>query len=292
METHLPPELKKKIRLKEMRRTKIILNQAGVNTVCESARCPNITECYQEFTATFMILGNVCTRRCNFCSVASGIPSPIDPLEPVRVAEAAMKMGLQYVVVTSVTRDDLPDGGALHFQRTARAIKSLIKGAKVEILTPDFKGDPIAMNIISESDIDVFAHNIETVPELYSEIRPSADYDRSLKLLNFVHKRRQDVIIKSGLMLGFGEKKEEVVKVLEDLKEAGCDIVTIGQYLMPTKHSAPVKEYVEGDRFAEFLEIGRKIGLKKVFASPFVRSSYMADRIYKELLFERINQED
>lgn len=281
-ETHLPAYLQKKIRLRHLRDVKINLHGAGLHTVCESARCPNISECYSERTATFMILGDTCTRNCRFCSVEKGKPVALKDNEPEAIADTAKRMRLRYVVVTSVTRDDLPDGGALAFKRTAVAIKNTMPYAKIEVLTPDFKGDEYSWNLISESNIDVFAHNIETVPRIYKVVRPDADYERSLKLLNFIHKKRSDVIIKSGLMVGLGEEKDEVKKILVDLRDAGCDIVTIGQYLRPTKHSLEVERYVQEDEYREYKEFGEGIGLNYVFAGPFVRSSYRAEYVFNE----------
>lgn len=280
--THLPPYLQKKIVLEQLRDTKRKLSSAGLNTVCEEARCPNISECFRERTATFMILGKRCTRACRFCSVEKGLPNENFDGEADAVVETARNLGLKYVVVTSVTRDDLDDGGANVFKRTAEAIKKLLPGGRVEILTPDFKGNEYAWNIITESNIDVFAHNVETVPELYRVVRPGADYERSLKLLNFVHKKRSDVIIKSGLMVGLGENKDEIKNVLIDLRDAGCDIVTVGQYLRPTNKSLEVKRYVKEDEYREYMDFGKEIGLKYVFAGPFIRSSYRAEYVFNE----------
>lgn len=281
---HLPPHLRKKINLQQLRGTKSWLRKAGLNTVCESARCPNISECFSRGTATFMLLGNRCTRNCGFCSVEKGSPQIDFYYEAESVAETVCKLGLRYVVLTSVTRDDLPDGGADHFRRTVSQIKLKVPGTLIEVLTPDFKGNESAWEVISDSPIDAFSHNIETVPGLYREIRPGADYKRSLKLLNFIHKKRGDVIIKSGLMLGLGETKEEVKDVMIDLKEAGCGIVTIGQYLRPSLKSLEVKRLVEEDEYEDYINFGKQIGLKYVFAGPFVRSSYLAESIFNEVM--------
>lgn len=286
-EAHLPLYLRKKIRLTHLRNLKINLRDAGLHTVCESARCPNISECYSEGTATFLILGDICTRNCSFCSVEKGRPAGMLENEPEAVAETAKRMGLRYVVITSVTRDDLPDGGALAFKKTADAIKKNISYAKVEVLTPDFKGEEDSWDIISESKIDVFAHNVETVPRIYNIVRPGADYKRSLKLLNFIHRERSDVIIKSGLMVGLGEEKDEVKRVLVDLRNAGCDIVTIGQYLRPAIGSLEVKRYVQEDEYREYMEFGKKIGINYIFGGPFVRSSYRAEYVFNE--FKKLN---
>ncbi len=281
-EAHLPGYLQRKISLKDLRGVKVNLHARGLNTVCESARCPNISECFREGRATFMILGKRCTRNCRFCGVEKGMPDMINNNEPEAVAEAAQKMGLRYVVLTSVTRDDLPDGGANIFRRTAEAVKRLLPEVKVEVLTPDFNNNEYAWEVIADSNIDVFVHNVETVPKLYKIVRPGGDYGRSLKLLNFIHKKRSDVIIKSGLMVGLGEELDEVKEVLIDLRDAGCDIVTIGQYLKPTKESLDVKRYVRDDEYEEYMEFGREIGIKFVFAGPFVRSSYWAEQVFNE----------
>ncbi len=281
-ETHLPRYLQKRIYLKDLRGVKLNLRAYGLNTVCESARCPNISECFSEGTATFMILGKRCTRNCRFCSVEKGEPDIINDNEPEAVAETVQKMGLKYVVLTSVTRDDLPDGGADVFKRTAEAVKRTMPEVKVEVLTPDFNSKEYAWEIIADSNIDVFAHNVETVPKLYRVVRPGADYERSLKLLNFIHKRRSDVIIKSGLMVGLGEGVEEVKEVLLDLRNAGCDIVTIGQYLKPRRESLEAKRYIGEDEYREYVDFGREIGIRFVFAGPFVRSSYRAQQVFNE----------
>jgi lipoic acid synthetase len=283
-DNNLPPFLQKKIVLRQLHSTKSRIHGAGLHTVCESARCPNITECFSEGTATFMLLGNVCTRNCGFCSVKKGVPQEVSERESGAVADAACALGLRYVVLTSVTRDDLPDGGAGHFRRVVSELKRKLRNVTVEVLTPDFRGDERAWKVISESEMDVFAHNIETVSKFYRTVRPGASYQRSLKLLNFVHKERSDVIIKSGLMVGLGEEIDEVKGVLIDLKDAGCDIVTIGQYLKPTISSLDVRRYVQEDEYREYMEFGKKIGLKYVFGGPFVRSSYRAEYLFKNFM--------
>lgn len=252
------------------------LKSLGVHTVCENASCPNIGECFLRKTATFMILGNVCTRNCGFCGVQHGVPTPVDPQEPERVAEAAAALGLHYVVVTSVTRDDLPDGGASQFAETIRHIERRIPGAKVEVLVPDFRGDKHALGRVLDAGPFVLNHNVETVPRLYSKVRPGADYRRSLKLLETAGKAGASIHTKSGLMVGLGEQRQEVIQVLEDLRRVGCEFVTIGQYLQPSRSNLPVVEYVPPPVFDEYRAIGRALGFKHVAAGPFVRSSYRA----------------
>lgn len=259
--------------------TRRILKNYRVNTVCENARCPNIGECYYRFTATFMILGTKCTRNCSFCSVESSLPEPLDPEEPYRVALAAKEMGLKYVVITSVTRDDLPDSGAEQFAHTVYAVKHINK-AKVEVLTPDFKGNRDAIAIVINSKPDVFGHNVETIPRLYNLVRPGADYNRSINILRYVKEISPHTNIKSGLMLGLGETLKEVIDVLKELNEAGCDFVTIGQYLRPSKKNLPVAEYIHPDVFERLRLIAMEMGFKYVASSPLVRSSLNAEEIF------------
>lgn len=257
---------------------KSILRERNLHTVCESARCPNIGECFSKPTATFMILGDVCTRRCGFCSVEKGVkPLLVDPHEPGNIALTAKELGLKHVVITSVTRDDLKDGGAGQFALTIKAIKDTISGILVEVLTPDFRGDEAALRIVLDARPDIFNHNLETVPSLYPIVRPQADYKKSLGVL----KKAKDagIMSKSGIMVGLGEKKEEVKALLDDLRSIGCDAVTIGQYLRPTRKNLEVKEYIEPDVFREYEEYGKKIGIKYVYSGPFVRSSYNAETL-------------
>src|SRR3990172_6583515 len=228
---------------------KQILRSYRVSTVCEEARCPNIGECYSRPAATFMILGSKCTRNCGFCSVESSRPELLDPEEPERVAQAAKEMGLKYVVITSVTRDDLPDGGAGHFASTVHAIRNKLPDAKIEVLTPDFRGNIGALMVVLSSRPDILGHNVETVPRLYPTVRSQADYTRSLHMLKSVKEIVPDMHIKSGLMLGLGETFDEVISVLKDLCSSGCDSVTIGQYLRPSKKNLPVVEYIPPEIF-------------------------------------------
>jgi lipoic acid synthetase len=260
--------------------TKRILRSYKVSTVCEEARCPNIGECYSRPTATFMILGSKCTRNCGFCSVESSMPEPPDHTEPERVAQAAKEMRLKYVVITSVTRDDLPDGGAGHFARTVDAVRRYLQDAKVEVLTPDFNGDIGALMTLFSSRPDVFGHNVETVPRLYSVVRPQADYNRSLHILKYAKKVAPEIHTKSGLMLGLGETYDEVTDVLKDLFDAGCDFVTLGQYLRPSRKNLPVVEYIRPEIFDRLRNRALNIGFKYVASSPLVRSSMNAEDMY------------
>lgn len=255
------------------------LNSMGLHTVCQSASCPNIGECFSKGTATFMILGNVCTRNCGFCGVSHGEPEVVDEAEPTRVAEAAKKMGLRYVVVTSVTRDDLPDGGASVFAETIRQVKAMLPDALVEVLVPDFGGDPDALRVVMNAGPFVLNHNVETVPRLYPAVRPQADYQRSLRLLETAKLMGTSVYTKSGFMVGLGESKAEVEAMLRDLRNVGCDIVTIGQYLRPSRSNLPVVEYVHPSVFEEYRSVGEAMGFRYVASGPFVRSSYHAEDI-------------
>jgi lipoic acid synthetase len=258
--------------------TQELLRELRLETVCENARCPNRPECYARRTATFMILGNVCTRPCGFCSVGKGAPEPLEDDEPARVAEAARRLGLRHVVITSVTRDDLPDGGADHFRRCILAVRELT-GAAVEVLTPDFLGDPGAVDTVLAARPDVYNHNMETVPRLYKKARGRASYQRSLDLLAHVRRQASATVTKSGLMLGLGETTEELLEVLADLRAVDCDTLTLGQYLAPTLKHIPVARYVTPQEFEELARRARTLGFHKVVAGPFVRSSYHADEM-------------
>jgi lipoic acid synthetase len=256
------------------------LRERRLHTVCESARCPNRHECFDRGQATFMILGNLCTRGCGFCSVPKGRPLAPDPDEPRQVAGMAAAMGLRYVVVTSVNRDDLPDGGSRHFAETVRQIRRRLPEARVEALTPDFCGDFDAVSRVLDAGPDVFNHNVETVPRLYGRVRPQADYRQSLEVLRHAARYLPGALVKSGLMVGLGERAVEVRALLRDLRDASVEAATIGQYLQPSRRSLPVAEYVAPERFDEYRDYGLAIGLKMVFSGPFVRSSYMADHLY------------
>ncbi|MCL6613204.1 MAG: lipoyl synthase [Firmicutes bacterium] len=253
-----------------------ILKRYRLNTVCQSAACPNLGRCFAEGTATFMLLGRECTRDCRFCAVRPGEPGPPDPSEPERVAAAARELGLRHVVVTSVTRDDLPDGGAGHFAATIGAIRALCPEVTVEVLTSDFGGDPAAVAAVVAARPDVYNHNVETVPRLYPAVRPGARYERSLDLLRLVKELAPGMRTKSGLMVGLGETGEEILAVLADLRAAGCEMLTIGQYLRPSRNHLPVAEYVPPERFAAWAERARAMGFVHVAAGPLVRSSFHA----------------
>ncbi len=257
------------------------LRDRRLHTVCQEARCPNVWECFAQGTATFLILGSNCTRSCRFCAVGRGPTAPPDPEEPARVAEAAVAMGLSYVVVTSVTRDDLPDGGAEHFARTIREIRRRLTEARVEVLVPDFGGDPDALLTVLAARPDVLNHNLETVPRLYPVVRPEADYHRSLALLGRIKRFTLSVPSKSGLMLGLGESAEEVEETLRDLLGVGCRILTLGQYLQPTGAHLPVARFLPPEEFSSWRKKALRMGFSRVASGPFVRSSYHARELYQ-----------
>jgi lipoyl synthase len=259
------------------------LRRKRLHTVCESARCPNMHECFDRGAATFMILGNLCTRGCGFCSVPkSRTPGALDPEEPANVARMAEAMRLRYVVITSVNRDDLPDGGSLHFSRTVQEVRRALPAARIEVLTPDFCGDLSSVARVLDAGPDVFNHNVETVPRLYRRVRPQANYRQSLSVLRFA--KRSNVLTKSGTMLGLGETEPEVQDLLRDLYASGVDVATLGQYLQPTRRNLPVAEYVTPTQFDSYRDYGLSIGLKMVFSGPLVRSSYMADLVSEQAL--------
>ncbi len=264
---------------REVSRLRGLLRRQGLHTVCEEAACPNLGECFAGGTATFMILGDLCTRRCPFCDVAHGRPLPPDPDEPKRLAEAVAAMGLRYVVITSVDRDDLRDGGAGQFRDCVRALREARPGIRVEILTPDFRGRmERALEALGEAPPDVFNHNLETVPSRYRQVRPGADYAWSLELLRQFGERHPGVPTKSGIMLGLGEEPEEVRQVLRDLRGHGVSMLTIGQYLQPSRDHLPVRRFVTPEEFDELGEYARELGFESVASGPMVRSSYHADR--------------
>ena len=262
------------------------LRRLNLHTVCESARCPNIHECFHRGAATFMILGNLCTRGCGFCSVPKGSPHKkefsLDPGEPANVARMAAEMKLRYVVITSVNRDDLDDGGSHHFARTVREVRQSLPHARVEVLTPDFNGDLDAVARVLDAGPHVFNHNMETVSRLYRRVRPQADYRQSLAVLAFAKRYRSDVLTKSGLMAGLGEQPPEVEALLRDLRDSGADVATIGQYLQPTRRNLPVARYVSPAQFDAWRDYGLSIGFRMVFSGPLVRSSYMADKVNEQ----------
>ena len=256
--------------------TKRLVKELRLHTVCEEAHCPNVGECWHHQTATFMLLGDVCTRNCSFCAVAHGRPVAVDPEEPQRVAEGVERLGLRHVVVTSVDRDDLPDGGAGHFARTAQAIKARVPECAVEMLVPDFKGDLTAVDTVVDSPVDILNHNTETVPRLYKRVRPGARYERSLDLLCHAKQRRPELLTKTGLMLGLGEEHDEVRGVFADLAAVGCNILTLGQYLRPSASQLPVERYLPPAEFAGLRDEALRFGFRHVESGPLVRSSYHA----------------
>ncbi|WP_339750193.1 lipoyl synthase [uncultured Rubinisphaera sp.] len=277
----LPKWLKRPLPSTEMAFTSNVIEDLNLETVCESAKCPNRTECWAQKTATFMILGNVCTRPCGFCSVPKGKTGEILIDEPERVAEAAARLGLKYVVITCVTRDDLPDGGAEHFYECVLAVREKT-GADVEVLTSDFRGNRASISRVIEARPDVFNHNVESVPRLYSRVRRNAIYQRSLDLLKQVKDEAPDMPTKSGLMLGLGETFDEVLEVASDLRGVGCDMLTMGQYLQPSPEQLPVERFVPPEEFDELGEQCRKLGFSMVASGPFVRSSYHAGEMAAE----------
>ncbi|MBK9169515.1 MAG: lipoyl synthase [Bryobacterales bacterium] len=262
------------------------LRRLSLHTVCESARCPNIHECFHRGAATFMILGNRCTRGCGFCSVPKGNPRlhdmRLDPLEPANVARMAAELNLRYVVITSVNRDDLEDGGSHHFAETVREVRRALPEARIEVLTPDFLGDTVAVARVLDAGPDVFNHNMETVPRLYGRVRPQADYRQSLAVLRFAREYRADILTKSGFMVGLGETDAEVRTLLADLRGSAVDVATIGQYLQPTRRNLPVADYIRPEQFDAWREFGESIGFRHVFSGPLVRSSYMADLVSEQ----------
>lgn len=258
---------------------KKLLRENKLVTVCEEAACPNLPECFTHGTATFMIMGDKCTRRCSFCDVAHGRPDPLDPEEPMHLAKTIAQMGLRYVVITSVDRDDLRDGGAGHFTACIKAIREKCPTIKIEVLVPDYRGRmEIALAVTGDELPDVFNHNIETVPRLYKQARPGSDYAHSLKLLQEFKKRYPAIPTKSGIMLGLGETNEEIEKTLKDLRDHDVDMVTLGQYLQPSRYHMPVARYVTPEEFKHFGDFGRQLGFKNVASGPLVRSSYHADK--------------
>ena len=263
----------------EVKRLKQILRDNKLHTVCEEAACPNLGECFSHGTATFMIMGDICTRRCPFCDVSHGKPLPLDENEPENMAQTIAAMGLRYVVITSVDRDDLRDGGAAHFVSCIQRTRELSPQIHIEILTPDFRGRmEIALTILKSAPPDVFNHNLETVPRLYKQSRPGADYQYSLTLIKEFKQLFPHIPSKSGLMLGLGETNEEVIETLKDLRAHDCDMLTLGQYLQPSRHHLPVDRFVTPDEFAELAEIAKQLGFSQVASGPMVRSSYHADQ--------------
>jgi lipoic acid synthetase len=273
----------KRLNLRQLHEVKSLLRENSLHSVCESLACPNRTECFSRGPATFMILGDVCTRTCGFCNVTTGRPyAAPDPNEPRNVAETARRMGLRHVVVTSVTRDDLPDGGAQHFAETIGALRETLPEAALEVLTPDFRGSAGCVRTVVEARPDYFNHNVETVPRLYDFVRPGSRFERSVGVLSEARRIDDTVVTKSGFMLGLGERRDEVLDVMTRLRDAGVEILTIGQYLQPKREKLDVVEYVEPRVFDEYRSLGEGMGFAAVFSGPFVRSSYMADVVAHE----------
>ncbi len=272
----------------EVEKTRDLMRRLRLNTVCEEAACPNLSECWADRHATVMILGSVCTRACAFCNVDTGLPGPVDEEEPEHLARAVAELGLRHVVITSVDRDDLPDGGARQFARSIEAIRRVAGEVTIEVLTPDFRRKPDALATVVDAGPDVFNHNLETVPRLYRRIRPGADYRHSLELLASARRLRPGVFTKSGIMVGLGEQRDEVRAVMDDLRAADVDFLTIGQYLRPTPRHARVERYVPPDEFEEMAEEARARGFGLVSASPLTRSSYHAEADFRRLRAARI----
>jgi lipoyl synthase len=268
-----------------VQRIKRILREQRLHTVCEEASCPNLGECFAHGTATFMIMGDICTRRCPFCDVAHGRPNPLDADEPRHLAETIQAMGLAYVVITSVDRDDLRDGGAAHFVACIQAVRGMNPQTRIEILVPDFRGRmETALEIMRAAPPDVFNHNLETVPRLYRKARPGSDYEWSLDLLEAFRAQHPGVPTKSGLMLGIGETRDELLEVLQDLRAHGCEMLTLGQYLQPSRHHLPVERYLDPEEFDELADRAREMGFRQVASGPMVRSSYHADQQAREIV--------
>lgn len=275
-----PEWLVRRLPLHSSHGTSEVLEKYRLNTVCESALCPNRSECWSRRTATFMILGNRCTRRCGFCAIETARPEPVEENEPDRIAGAAEELGLRYVVVTSVARDDLADEGAEHFYRSIQALKTRIPGVQVEVLTPDFHARPELLGRVCEAGPTVYNHNLETVARLQRKVRPQADYERSLKVIEWVNGSFPEIGTKSGLMLGLGETEEEVLRASRDLHEAGCEILTLGQYLSPSERHLKVVEFIPPEVFQRLADRIRQMGFREVYAGPYVRSSYHAEATF------------
>lgn len=277
----LPDYLKRQIiDTKKTKTVRHILKNNCLNTVCENARCPNKNECYQKNTATFLIMGKVCTRNCRYCNIGCEKPEPLNPKEPKKLANAVKELGLKYSVITSVTRDDLKDGGANHFAQTIYEIRNISPNTKIEILTPDFKGDTKALDTIIEAHPDVFNHNIETIERLFKTARPQGNYRRSLEVLKYI-KDNSNIPTKSGFMVGLGETKDEIKQTFDDLIEVGCDILTVGQYIQPSKQHLEIDKYYTEEEFEELNKLAKQAGFKKYQIAPLVRSSYNAFKLFE-----------
>ncbi|MFH1663196.1 MAG: lipoyl synthase [Chloroflexota bacterium] len=283
----LPEWFKQRVpRTGEDRGADALIKGLNLHTICESGHCPNISQCFPG-GAAFLILGNTCTRNCNFCAVDKGLPYPPDPDEPANIAEAAKQLKLDYVFITSVTRDDLPDDGACQFVRTIELIHKELPGVGVEVLVPDFKGSPSAIRAVVQVEPEVMGHNIETIPRLYPQVRPMADYQRSLDVLCQSKEFDPGIITKSGIMLGLGETGEEVIAVMRDLRQVGCDLLTLGQYLSPSSHNYPVNNFPTPQEFADFIPIGMEMGFRGVASAPLMRSSFKANELYRKAILDK-----
>ena len=278
-----PEWLKVRFNQSAVREVAELMQGLNLNTVCKEANCPNLGECYLKHTATFMILGNICTRNCRFCNVATGRPLPPDPREPENVARAARKLGLRHVVVTCSTRDDLPDGGAEQFARTVRALRETCPGVTVETLISDMKGDPGSLDIVLAAHPDVLNHNVETVQELQKAVRPQASYERTLGVLRYCKEKDPTILTKTGFMVGLGETEEQIDRLMDDILATGCDILTIGQYLQPSPQHYPLARYVTPDEFAHYKELALRKGFRHVASAPLARSSYKAWEVLEDV---------
>ncbi len=287
MRDRLPTWFKKKAGdPKVLTGMRALFDELSLHTICENALCPNLGDCFSQRTATFLILGNICTRNCTFCAVQKGVPSPVDEEEPQHLAEAVGKLGLRYVVITSVTRDDLPDGGASHFAKTITRLREKDKGIAVEVLIPDFGGSLYSLKMVVDAHPDVINHNLETVPRLYHEVRPKADFRRSIMLLEQVKRFDSHIATKSGVMVGLGETKEELLQVMEELRGIDCDLLTIGQYLQPSEQHHPIVRFLPPEEFTDYERIGKEMGFSDVASTPLVRSSFNAAQLYAKTKME------
>ena len=287
MRSKLPPWFRKKIPAPGVVASmRTLVSGLGLNTICESALCPNMGDCFSQKTATFLLLGDTCTRNCTFCAVNKGIPAPVDEREPKHLAEAVAQLGLRHVVITSVTRDDLPDGGAAHFARTIALLRAEDPTITIEVLVPDFAGRPESVRAVVDAGPDVVNHNLETVRRLYPEVRPLADYQKSLELLQQTKELDSRIVTKSGVMVGLGETKDEMLQMMADLREVNCDLLTVGQYLQPSVRHHPVVSYVPPDEFQDYEGIGRDMGFCGVASAPLVRSSFEAAHLYERVAAE------
>ncbi len=288
MRERLPPWFKKKVPdprvLASMRS---LFDELSLHTICENALCPNLGDCFSNRTATFLLLGDICTRNCTFCAVKKGVPCPVDEKEPQHLAEAVEKLGLRHVVITSVTRDDLPDGGAAHFARTIARLQEKDKALTVEVLIPDLGGSLRSLKMVVDAHPDVINHNLETVPRLYPQVRPKADFQRSLRLLGQARELDSHIVTKSGLMVGLGETRDELLLAMEELRKVNCDLLTIGQYLQPSAHHHPVVRYVPPEEFVEYESLGKAMGFCDVASVPLVRSSFNAAQLYEKARMKR-----